>query len=332
MGVAGDLQVHRSRDRRRDLFGLMGQQHHRRRGIGIRQCRIKIRTVPFDARPARRGVVNARDNELVPLAVNDDVPIVQCVPTDTGDVVEPALRLAEVFVVAGDVDAGQLGPHIGERPGLPFAYRRGAVGDITDVAHDVGIERVDALHHRCAPAGTVDRPEMRVGDDRDAQAVEPFAESGDGHVDASDTRHSHRFGIAPHQQDDDDRDHHVRDDTRPLRILDAGHEQRQLQQLAQHRPDEQHPRGAEQCVSRSGRPIEVPTAVSEHHHRGQTRKGRREYHGAGDDHDRGPVRTGEEQRPPRQPEEEQHDGDDDGQPTPPTPWSDGALHLNRWSF
>ena len=98
----------------------MREKHHRQRRIAIRQRRFEIRPVSIDAGCLGGRVVNARDNQLVPIAFDDDVPIVQRIPADGVDVVEPALRLAEVFVVTGDVHAGEPRPHPGERPGLCF--------------------------------------------------------------------------------------------------------------------------------------------------------------------------------------------------------------------
>jgi hypothetical protein len=89
-----------------------------------------------------RRLVNARNNQLVPVAFDDDVPVVQCVPADAVDVVEPALRLAEVFVVPGDVHTGESRPHCAERSGLCLTDVDRSVGDVADVAHDVGAERV----------------------------------------------------------------------------------------------------------------------------------------------------------------------------------------------
>ena len=100
------------------------------------------------------------------------------------------------------------------------------------MAHDVGVERVDAVGDRGRPAGPVDRPVVGVGDERDAQAVQPAAQPGDGDVDAAGPRHPHRLDVAPpeqHHHDGDDRRGH---DAGPGRVGDAADEQRQPQQLA----------------------------------------------------------------------------------------------------
>jgi hypothetical protein len=80
------------------------------------------------------------------------------------------------------------------------------------VAHHVRVEVVDPIDDRRRPLGAVDRPVVRVGDDRDAQPVQAAAEPGDRHVDALDARHAHRFVVTPCQQCDGDDEHRARDD------------------------------------------------------------------------------------------------------------------------
>ena len=97
--------------------------------------------------------------------------------------VEPALGLAEVLVVAGDVGPGQPGPHVAERRRLlPRAGDR-AVGDVAGVADDVGVQRVDRLDHAGRPARPVDRAVVGVGQQHHPQPVEPATQPGDRDVD-----------------------------------------------------------------------------------------------------------------------------------------------------
>src|SRR4029077_746557 len=81
------------------------------------------------------------------------------------------LGLAEVLVIAGDVDARQRGIRRSERTRLQFAYLDRPVSDIADVADEVGAELVDPRHHGRRPPRAIDRPVVRVGDHCDAQAI-----------------------------------------------------------------------------------------------------------------------------------------------------------------
>ena len=56
-----------------------------------------------------------------------------------------------IQIEAGDVDAGEAPAHGGQRGRLRLAHRRSSVGDVTDVADDVGVQFVDAVRHRRGP-------------------------------------------------------------------------------------------------------------------------------------------------------------------------------------
>ena len=109
-------------------------------------------------------------------------------------------------------------PDRGQWPRLRLPNLRGAVGDVSDVTHDVRVEFVDAVDHPRGPARAVDRPEVGVGDDRDLQAVETVAQPPDSDVEASRARSPHRLGIIPPEQDD----HHGDDRTGDLVVLTCG--------------------------------------------------------------------------------------------------------------
>jgi hypothetical protein len=54
----------------------MREKHHRQRRIGIHQRRFEIRPVSIYVGCLGGRVVNARDDELVTIASDDDVPVV----------------------------------------------------------------------------------------------------------------------------------------------------------------------------------------------------------------------------------------------------------------
>jgi hypothetical protein len=76
VSVPGGLQVHPRRHRFHYLLGLMREKHHRQRRIGIHQRRFEIRPVSIYVGCLGGRVVNARDDELVTIASDDDVPVV----------------------------------------------------------------------------------------------------------------------------------------------------------------------------------------------------------------------------------------------------------------
>ena len=96
--------------------------------------------VPAETGRLGRGVVHAGDDEPVAAAFDDDVAVVQRSPAELVHVVEPALRLAEVLVVAGDVDTSRGGLTDVEWTRLFFAEVDRAVSDVAEVAHNVGAE------------------------------------------------------------------------------------------------------------------------------------------------------------------------------------------------
>ncbi len=133
-------------------------------------------------RRCRRRVVDARDHEVRTVPLHHKVPVVQRLPTEVPHVVEPAVGLAEVLVVAGHVGPGESGPDVAERRRLVPAGGDRAVGDVAEVAHDVGIQVVDPCRDPGRPAGAVDRSVVGVGQQDDADAVETRAQPRDCHV------------------------------------------------------------------------------------------------------------------------------------------------------
>ena len=248
------------------------------------------------------------------------MPVVQGVPADARHVVQPALRLADVFVVAGDVDAGEPGPHGRERSRLLLAHLGGAVGDVAEVADDVGVEVVDAVHDRRRPPRPIDRPVVGVGDDHHAQAVEPAAESGDVDVDVlwcvapASPRRNPTPAARPRRR----RRPRRPCATSPGRRRRATNRPRRSS-CAEHRPDEQHPDRAEQHVTGDGGPILVSATVSHDHRRGQPDEDRGEHQRADHHHGRGPLRARRQQRPPRHPEQYQQNAEYGNQQKPSAP-------------
>ncbi len=114
--------------------------------------------------------------------------------------VEPALRLVEVLVVAGDVRLGEPRPDIAQRRRLVPTLLRRAVGDVTGMADDVGVELVDDRGDPLRPAHPVDRTVVSVGEEHHTHAVETSAEPGDRDLDPLHPRHPHGLAVAPDEE------------------------------------------------------------------------------------------------------------------------------------
>jgi hypothetical protein len=71
-------------------------------------------------------------------------------------------------MVASDVHASELAPRGCERHHLLLAHVHCSVGEIADMADDIGVELVDAVCHRRGPPGAVNRSEVGVSDHRHA--------------------------------------------------------------------------------------------------------------------------------------------------------------------
>jgi hypothetical protein len=318
VGVPGDLQVDAVRHGPGDLLRLVGQQQHRQVRVGAGQRGRVVGVVARHAGAGRGPVVHPGDDQLGAVAGDDHVPVVQGLPAERGHVVDPALGAAEVLVVAGHVHPGQPGLHVAERGGLLAALAHLAVGDVAGVRHDVGAERVDHLDHAARPAGPVDRPVVRVGQQHHPQPVEAGAQAGNGDVDAAYPGHAHRFGVPPEEQDQRDQRDHRRDDPGARRVVDPGQSQYGAQHVAQDRPDEQHPDHAQRDVGDPGGPVLVAGAVpAEHQHRERDQREREEHRAGHEDRPR-PLVAGPDQGPPGHREEQSEDGRD-GQREPRRP-------------
>jgi hypothetical protein len=87
----------------------------------------------------------------------------------------------------------------------------GAIGDITDMGHDVGTQFVHGRSDPERPLRPVDRTEMGIGDGDDSYAVQSLTESWQGDIHLVDPRNSHGLPIAPDQEncgDENDRGGH----------------------------------------------------------------------------------------------------------------------------
>src|SRR6476646_11501404 len=124
------------------------------------------------------GIIHPGDDEPVTTSFDNHVLVMKNGPADSLQVSQPAMCLAEVRIVAGDVDAKRRCFYRSQWPCLQFAYVDRAVSDVADVAHDVGAERVHPRRHAGRPPRAIDWPVMRIGDDRDPQTIRAGPESG----------------------------------------------------------------------------------------------------------------------------------------------------------
>ena len=178
---------------------------------------------------------------------------------------------------------------------------------------------VDAVGDGGRPAGAVDRPVVRVGDDRDAQAVQPVAESGDPDVDGR-VRGTRIARSGPTRAAPTTTATTAPATTRDLRRnIDTDDEQRQPEYLSRHRPEEQHPDDAEQRVTGRRGQVQMPAAMSPRHRNGQGDECDGEPDRSENHHACRPVRARRKQRPPRHPVQEQHDREYHGQAAPSAP-------------
>lgn len=122
------------------------------------------------------------DHERVASAFQQQMAVAQRLPAQLVHQVDPALGLAVVLVVAGDVDPGLGGLHGAEGDGLGAAAFGRAVRDVAGVADQVGFQGVHRLAHPRRPAGAVERAVVGVGDEDDAGAVQPGSQPRELHV------------------------------------------------------------------------------------------------------------------------------------------------------
>ena len=210
-------------------------------------------------------------------------------------------------MVAGHIRAGQLGVNLAERGRLCPALLDGAVGDVADVAHDVGVEGVDRVDDPGRPAGPVDRAVVGVGEQHHRDAVEARTQPRDGDVHPADAGYAHRLDVAPHRQRERHDGDCGGDDPRPGRVGYAADDQAYPEHVADDRPGEQEPDHAEDRVAGAGRPVQVAPAVSGHHERRERKERAEAQDRAGADDRGGPPAARDEQRPPRNAQQQQPD-------------------------
>lgn len=99
--------------------------------------------------------------------------VAQRLPAQLVHQVHPALGLAVVLVVAGDVDPGPSSLHGGEWGGLGAAAFGRAVRDVAGVADEIGVQGIHCRADLFRPAGTVERAVVGIGDEDDTGAVQP---------------------------------------------------------------------------------------------------------------------------------------------------------------
>ena len=235
-----------------DLLGLVGEQQHRQLRVGAGQRGGVVGAV---ARPGRSRPRCGRRRRPPPAGApprsTTRCRLCSGSQPSVAHVVEPALRLAEVLVVAGDVHPGQPGPDVAERRGLLRAAAATVPSAMSPVWHTMSASSaLTASTTPARPARPVDRAVVGVGEQHHPHAVEAGAQPGERDVDPPDPGHPHRLDVPPDQQ-------HRRDsrDRRPRRSASGAgsatpaDRQREPQHVAQHRPDEQHPDHAEQGVA-----------------------------------------------------------------------------------
>lgn len=171
-------------------------------------------------------VVHAGDHEGVASAFEQQMAVAQRLPAQLAHQVDPALGLGVVLVVAGDVHTVPGGPHGTEGDGLGAAAFGRAVRDVAGVADQVGFQSVHRLAHPRRPAGAVERAVVGVGDEDDAEAVQPGTQPRELHVDSTHARHTPGLRVPPGEESGGDAEDGPRDDAGPvLPLADAGHGQ-----------------------------------------------------------------------------------------------------------
>ncbi|GAA3135709.1 hypothetical protein GCM10017687_60190 [Streptomyces echinatus] len=258
-------------------------------------------------------VVHAGDDKGVASAFEQQMAVAQRLPAQLVHQVDPALGLAVVLVVAGDVDPGPGGPHGTQRRGLGAAAFGRAVRDVAGVADQVGLQGVHRLAHPCRPAGAVERAVVGVGDEDDAGAVQPGTQSWEPHVQSAYARDAAGLGVPPGKQYGGDAEDGPRDDSGPvLTVADAGQGEGEPQEDAeQDGPGEQDPAGAQQGVTDDRRPVLLAPAVAAHHRERHADEAEGEQDGADRRDGRRPVLAGVQEHPAGH--GPQQDGGDQGE-------------------
>lgn len=224
VGVAGELEVDAGGCCPVDELGLVGQEQHGVVGVGAVQGSGEVGAVAGEAGGLGRDVIHAGDHEGVATAFEQQMAVAQRFPAQLVHQVDPALGLAVVLVVAGDVDPGQGGSHGAEWGGLGVAAFGCAVRDVSGVADQIGLQRVDRLADPCRPAGAVERAVAGVGDEDDAHAVQPGPHARELYVELAHPWHPAGLGVPPGEQHGGCAEDRPSDDPGPvLTVAYAGH-------------------------------------------------------------------------------------------------------------
>src|SRR5258705_3004692 len=95
------------------------------------------------------GITHPGDDEPVTPSFDDHVLVMKNGPADAFHVIQPAICLAEVLMVAGDVDAKRCGLYRSQWPCLPFSDAYRPANHSAHVGYNVGPAPV----HPRRPAG-----------------------------------------------------------------------------------------------------------------------------------------------------------------------------------
>ena len=189
--------------------------------------------------------------------------------------------------------------HGAEWGGLGAAAFDRAVRDVAGVADEVGVEGVDRLAHPRRPAGAVDRAVVGVGDEDDAEPVQPGTQPWELHVEAAHAWHAPGLGVPPGEQHGGYAENRPGDDPGAvLTLADAGHGQGEPQEDAeQNGPGEQNPARAQQGVTDDRRPVLLAPAVAARHRERHSDQAEDEQGGADERDGQRPVLAGVQQHP-----------------------------------
>ncbi len=145
VGVAGELEVNACGRGSADERGLMGQEQYGEVRVDAVQGSGEVGAVSCQAGGLGGDVVHAGDDEGVAAAFEQQMAVAQRLPAQLVHQVDPALGLAVVLVVSGDVDPGPGRLHGAEWSGLVAAAFGRAVRDVAGVADHVGLQGVDGF-------------------------------------------------------------------------------------------------------------------------------------------------------------------------------------------
>lgn len=252
------------------------------------------------------------DHEGVTTAFEQQMAVAQWLPAQLVHQVHPALGLAVVLVVAGDVDTGPSRLHGAQWGRLGATAFGRAVRDVTGVADQVGLQGVHLLADPLRPPGAVERTVVGVRDEGDPGSVEPGSQPGESHVESAYARHASGLDVSPGEQHGGHADDGPGDDAGPvLSVADAYHGQGEPEQDAeQHGPGEQDPDAAQQCVTDDRRTVLLAPAVATRHRERHTDQTEGEQRGADRRDGERPVLAGMQEDPARHCP--QQDGRDQG--------------------